>query len=46
MIVNDDKIIDGVGLRFKNILGFKVAKLPFSIVCSQASEIFALAKKG
>jgi hypothetical protein len=35
MIINDDGIIDGVGLRFRNTLGLKVAKLPLSIVCSQ-----------
>jgi hypothetical protein len=36
MIVNDDGIIDGVGLKFRTTLGQKVSKLPLSIVCSSA----------
>jgi hypothetical protein len=46
MIINEDKIIDGVGMRFKNALGNKIAKLPLGVICSQASEMFALTKKG
>jgi hypothetical protein len=37
MIINEEGVIDGVGLKFKTLLGFKLAKLPLSIVCSQTS---------
>lgn len=46
MIINEDGIIDGVGMSFKQALGFKVPKLPFEVICPKAPEIFALAKKG
>jgi polynucleotide 5'-kinase involved in rRNA processing len=34
MIINEDGIIDGVGMNFKMILGEKVAKLPLDLICT------------
>lgn len=33
MLINEDGIIDGLGINLKNLLGSDVTKLPFSMIC-------------
>lgn len=39
MLVNENGIIDGIGLNLKYLLGEDVVKLPFSFICERAGSI-------
>lgn len=45
LLINDDGIIDGVGLNFRKILGNQIAKIPFSSICDNSEALFLDARK-
>ena len=44
LLINEDGIIDGVGLNFRKILGSQIAKIPFSSICDNSETLFSDAR--
>jgi hypothetical protein len=45
MIVNQDGIIDGVGVNFTKVLGGQIINLPLSSICDNSRYLISEAKK-
>lgn len=44
LLINEDGIIDGLGLNFRKILGSQIAKIPFSTICDDTELLYSDAK--
>ena len=44
LLINEDGIIDGLGLNFRKILGNQIAKIPFSTICDDTELLYSDAK--